>query len=282
VNNPAPTITSLSPSSAFAGAAAQTLTINGTNFVSTSTVTYNGAPHTATFVNSTQLTISLSASDQATGGAYPVVVTNPAPGGGASSPVNFTVQDFSVAPASGSSTSATVTPGGTATYNLSMAAVNGLSGTVSFTCTGAPSKSTCSVSPATVTLGSFATSITVSVTTTAPSVIAPRSRPLPPARPLLPGPGGLVTLVLALTAVAWAVRGWRQPEVSRQRAAFLTLAAGLLLTLAMAACGGGGGGGGGTHNPGTPAGTYTLTVTGSTGSGSATVSHSVTLTLHVS
>jgi hypothetical protein len=58
-----PTIVSLSPSFATAGAAAQTLTINGTNFLSSSTVTYNGAAHTATFVSSTQLTISLSATD---------------------------------------------------------------------------------------------------------------------------------------------------------------------------------------------------------------------------
>ena len=88
-----PTITSLSPSSVTAGAAAQTLTINGTGFLSTSTVTYNGVAHAATFVSATQLTISLSASDQATGGNFPVVVTNPAPGGGASNSVNFTVNN---------------------------------------------------------------------------------------------------------------------------------------------------------------------------------------------
>ena len=69
----------------------QTLTINGTNFVSTSMVTYNGVAHTATFVSSTQLKIMLSAADQATVGTYAVVVTNPAPGGGASNSVNFTV-----------------------------------------------------------------------------------------------------------------------------------------------------------------------------------------------
>jgi hypothetical protein len=90
-NNPAPTLTSLSPASAVAGAASQTLTLTGTNFVASSTVTYNGVGHTATLVSSTQLTISLSATDQATTGSYAVVVTNPAPGGGASSALNFTV-----------------------------------------------------------------------------------------------------------------------------------------------------------------------------------------------
>ena len=90
-NNPVPAITSLSPASAATGSAAQTLTINGTNFLSTSTVTYNSVAHAATFVSATQLTIQLSASDQATAGTYPVVVTNPAPGGGASNSVNFSV-----------------------------------------------------------------------------------------------------------------------------------------------------------------------------------------------
>ncbi len=91
VSNAVPAIKSLSPTSANAGAAAQTLTINGANFLSSSTVTYNGVAHTAAFVNSGQLTIPLSTSDQATAGSYPVVVTNPAPGGGPSNLSNFTV-----------------------------------------------------------------------------------------------------------------------------------------------------------------------------------------------
>jgi sugar lactone lactonase YvrE len=194
-----------------------------------------------------------------------------------------TGQDFTLTTASGSSTSATVAPGQPATYTLSATGLGGFSQSVTLACVGAPSEATCTVSPSTLTPGSSATNVTVTVTTTAPSVGAPRSRPLPPVRPLLPGPGGLVMLALALAGVAWAVPGWRQPATSRRRAAFLTLAARLLLILAMAACGGGGGGGGGgIHNAGTPAGTYTLTVTGTAGSGSSALSHSMTLTLTVS
>ena len=91
-------------------------------------------------------------------------------------------------------------------------------------------------------------------------------------------------LALALAVLAWTVRRWRQPAgVSRRQAAFLTLAAGLLLTLAVAACGGGGNNvSTPPSNPGTPAGTYTLTVTGSTTSGSTTLTNSATLTLIVS
>lgn len=99
-SNPVPIITSLSASSAVAGAAALTLTINGTNFLSTSTVTYNGAPHSVTFSSSNVLGIQLSASDLATAGTYPVVVTNPSPGGGVSNTYNFNVQTNTVANAS--------------------------------------------------------------------------------------------------------------------------------------------------------------------------------------
>ena len=89
--NPVPSVTSLSPSFATAGAAAQTLTINGANFLSSSTVTYNGVAHTSSFISSIQLEVSLSASDQATVGTYAVVVTNPSPGGGPSNAINFSV-----------------------------------------------------------------------------------------------------------------------------------------------------------------------------------------------
>ncbi|MGA2983069.1 MAG: choice-of-anchor D domain-containing protein, partial [Terriglobia bacterium] len=85
VTNPAPTLTSLSPSTVVAGAAAQTLTLTGSNFLSTSTVTYNGVAHTPTLVTASELTITLSVADQAAAGSYAVVVTNPAPAGGTSS-----------------------------------------------------------------------------------------------------------------------------------------------------------------------------------------------------
>jgi YVTN family beta-propeller protein len=196
-----------------------------------------------------------------------------------------TGQDFSFAPPSGSSTSATVAPGSPATYTLSVGGEGGLSGTVSFTCTGAPSEATCTVSPNPATVGGSTTNVNVTVTTTAASAGVARSRPLPPLTPLSPGLGALSILALILAAIAWGVKRRNQPGVSGWQSAMVLFAAGLLLTLAIAGCGGGGGGGGGTpppSNPGTPAGTYTLTVTGTTGSGTSTLSHSVTLTLTVS
>jgi len=139
VNNLVPTISSLAPTSATVGAAAQTLTINGTNFLSTSTVTYNGAAHTATFVNATQLTIQLSAADQATAGSYVVVVTNPAPGGGASSSVNFTVNNpvptittLSPASANVGAAAQTLTINGTNFLSTSTVSYNGTGHAVTF------------------------------------------------------------------------------------------------------------------------------------------------------
>ena len=190
----------------------------------------------------------------------------------------FTLPSGSSTASAGSSRSANVAPGQLATYTLSVGGEGGLSGAVAFTCTGAPSEATCTVSPNPLTVGNSATNITITVTTTAPSVSAPRSRPLPPAPPLSPGLRDLLMLALVLAAMAWLVRRRSQPGVRRWRSTVLLLASGLLLTLALARCGGGGP----APNPGTPAGTYTLTVTGSTSSGSGTVSHSVTLTLYVS
>ena len=115
VNNPAPTLASFSPSSAVAGAAAQTLTLNGTNFLSTSTVTYNGVAHPATYVSASALTITLSAADQATAGSYAVVVTNPGPGGG-SSTLNFPVNN--PAPVITSATTASGTVGSSFSYQI--------------------------------------------------------------------------------------------------------------------------------------------------------------------
>jgi hypothetical protein len=91
VNNPAPSPGSLSPSSATAGGPAFTLTVNGTGFIPTSVVTWNGANRTTTFVNSTQLTASILAADIAAQGTAQVRVVNPAPGGGTSAPLNFTI-----------------------------------------------------------------------------------------------------------------------------------------------------------------------------------------------
>jgi hypothetical protein len=90
-SNPVPSISSLSPASLTVGSAAQTLTINGANFLPASTVTYNGIAHAVTYVSASRLTITLTASDLYALGSYPVVVANPVPGGGVSSQASLQV-----------------------------------------------------------------------------------------------------------------------------------------------------------------------------------------------
>jgi hypothetical protein len=91
VDNPAPVVTAISPSSVPLGSTPPTITITGTGFVSGSTVTYNGNAETANYVSGTQLTITLSTADIAVAGSFPIVVTNAAPGGGTSANTVFTV-----------------------------------------------------------------------------------------------------------------------------------------------------------------------------------------------
>jgi hypothetical protein len=91
VENPVPAISSLSPASAFAGGGNFTLTINGSNFVSTSQVQWNGALRTTAFVSSTQLTATILAADISTAGTAGVTIVNPTPGGGTSNTAIFTI-----------------------------------------------------------------------------------------------------------------------------------------------------------------------------------------------
>jgi uncharacterized protein (TIGR03437 family) len=89
--NPQPAITGLSPSSATVGTGPLTLTISGSGFIASSTVTFNGVLHSPSLLNSGQLTTTLTASDLKTTGSFAVVVNNPSPGGGSSNSINFTV-----------------------------------------------------------------------------------------------------------------------------------------------------------------------------------------------
>jgi hypothetical protein len=82
---------SLSPATAVAGSAAFTLTVNGSGFVSSSVVRWNGTPRTTTFVSATQLRAAIAATDVASAGSMPVSVVTPAPGGGVSGIVSFAV-----------------------------------------------------------------------------------------------------------------------------------------------------------------------------------------------
>jgi hypothetical protein len=80
-----PSIASLSPTSVIAGSPQFTLTVNGNNFVNGATTKVGSNNRTTTFVSVQQLKVTVPASDVVAVGSRSVVVTNPAPSGGASS-----------------------------------------------------------------------------------------------------------------------------------------------------------------------------------------------------
>jgi hypothetical protein len=91
LSNPTPTLTSVSPSTATREGPAFTLTVNGSNFVSGSSVQWNATSRPTSFVSSTQLTVQIATADILVAQTYNVTVVNPAPGGGTSNALVFDV-----------------------------------------------------------------------------------------------------------------------------------------------------------------------------------------------
>jgi hypothetical protein len=204
--------------------------------------------------------------------------------------------NFALSTGSGSS-SASVSPGDTAKYTLDLMPMHGFTGSVSFTCSGAPSNSTCSISPnpASVT-GTAKVAVTVSVATKAASTTPPgaipslfhwwqvpahvRSRHVVPLTIAVLLFASLGLLVFLSDSLRDSLRGSHRGN-QFIRAVFT--AAAVIGLLTCAACGGSGGsggsgsGGGSGGSAATPAGTYTLSV----GATSGSISQTINLTLTV-
>jgi hypothetical protein len=158
--------------------------------------------------------------------------------------------------AAGSSGSATVTPGATAKYSLSIGG-EGMSGTASLTCSGAPTGATCSV-PATIPLSaSSATTFSVAVSTASST----------DAR-LVPSHSGPAPWIWAVAIFGCLVL----PGSSSIFKRFPWFLWAFLLLLC--SCGGGGSGSG---SGGTTAGMYNLTVTAQMGSTTQSTKLSLTV-----
>lgn len=91
IENPKPTITSISPSSVLAGNSDVELDVIGSDFITDSTVNFSGSPKQTTFISSNKLTALIPSSDIKTAGSYDITVTNPSPGGGTSPALSLTV-----------------------------------------------------------------------------------------------------------------------------------------------------------------------------------------------
>lgn len=92
VLNPEPSLLSIDPSSIIAGSPDFTLILNGDNFVRTSIVNFNGQQLTPSSITKTRITVTIPSTAVTTAGSYSVTVISPAPGGGESNPLTFTVK----------------------------------------------------------------------------------------------------------------------------------------------------------------------------------------------
>jgi uncharacterized repeat protein (TIGR01451 family) len=86
-----PSLSSLSPQSVLAGAPVLTLTVNGSNFSSSSVVNWNNTGVPTAFVNPNQLNATVASSLLVNPGFADVTVSNPSPGGGTSGSLPFTI-----------------------------------------------------------------------------------------------------------------------------------------------------------------------------------------------
>ncbi len=126
--NPVPAIASLAPASATAGSAAFALTVNGTGFVNSSVVRWNGSSRTTTFVSATQVRAAITAADIAAAGTAQATAFNPTPGGGTSGNLAFTVTATSPTTVTALQCTPTIVASGgasTCTVTLSQAASSG-------------------------------------------------------------------------------------------------------------------------------------------------------------
>jgi outer membrane protein assembly factor BamB len=98
VLNPQPAMGNVSPSTIATGTPGAQITVNGSGFVPSSSVQWNGVGRPSTFVSPTQLSAQISAADLANGGSASVTVVNPAPGGGSTASTKVTIRNPAPAP----------------------------------------------------------------------------------------------------------------------------------------------------------------------------------------
>ncbi|MBG6078266.1 N,N-dimethylformamidase beta subunit family domain-containing protein, partial [Polaromonas sp. CG_9.11] len=130
-SNPAPILSSIAPTGAAVGGAGFSLTARGSNFVPASKVYWNGTERPTSYLSVTQLSASIPASDLQSAGTAQVSVVTPAPGGGVSAVLSFTVN--SASPPSNpvpvlSSLSPTSTAAGSAGFALTVNGSNFVAG----------------------------------------------------------------------------------------------------------------------------------------------------------
>lgn len=254
-----------------------TATVAPTSSSATGTATFNDG---LTVLGTTVLNSSFAAiytTSSLAAGAHSITAVYSGDANNASSAsaiLTQTVQDFAL---SFTPFVATVFPGTTATFTLTIAPQGGsFSAAISLSCSGLPPLSTCTFSPATVTPNAVTATAQLAISTTGPSaVLAPsnfrnRSKPL-------------YGIWLLLPAIMFIALGRTNQS---KLVTYISVSVLLCGCLTQVACGGGSSGSSGAGSSGsrgagssgTPAGPYTITVTATAGS----THHATTVTLKIS
>jgi VCBS repeat-containing protein len=180
--------------------------------------------------------------------------------------LNGTGQDFSLSAATSSIVA--ITAGQSAAATVAVSAVDGFTGSITFTCAvpAAMTEASCSAAPVQIASGASSANSTVTINTTAAHHVSALRR-------------HSSWIVAQWSLGFFGVFLWGIPCRRRKRIAFGAV---LLATLLLSACGGGSGGGASSNSSGytdtgTPAGTYVLTLTASSGAASHTMTLSATV-----
>ena len=177
--------------------------------------------------------------------------------------------------ATNGSTTATVSAGQAAQFNLQATPANGFNGTLTFTCSGVPFGAAC-VPPASVNLTSASpVPFTVSVNTLGASLVAPMALPVSNSPPQVPW------LFAALLAALCAMLLWRQSRqtmAQSPRTAIAVTALSLCLVFSGIGCGSGASASGNSTAPPPPAEQTVATPSIQPAAGTFSASQSITIT----
>lgn len=181
---PVPQLSSIAPAGTVEGSSSATVVLSGSGFHAGSQVLFDGAARPTTFNSANQLSVTLSSGDLAAVATHTISVTTPAPGGGNSSGVTFTV--FAVPP------SPVITAISPTTAGMGSA---GLTVTVTGTAFAANSRVVVDATPRPTTYVS-ATTLRVAIPAVDLTTLGTRGISV-----LTPAPGGGVSSSLPLTVI---------------------------------------------------------------------------------
>jgi len=247
VPNGSPVVGSISPAVETAGNSAFTLTVNGSGFVSASTVYWGTSALTTTFVSAAQITAQVPAADIANSGTDSITVESPSPGGGTSNALQFEVDSSGAGSPSFGANTATVSPGQSATYSVTLPSA---ATTVTASCLNLPTGASCSFS-------STANTLTIATASSTPA--GTYQVTLVFTETVAGAASAFIFLPILMLPLVRLRRKWTAGKI------WFTACLGLVLLVASAGIGCGGGGSSGTPPPPathqvTTSGVVTLTV----------------------